>query len=181
MHKNVIGVAWVNKDKNQSIQYTLYKLREWWKEENPDKSDNIQLLKYLLLLYFIIVCERKKDKKSILLDKVFTELYAQPYGTIEIEVKKYLHQRIDKQQKIILPEITNMDNILIKKEIDYQVDLLKSINKDIINYLSFDLINLIRTHYSWVFYYKKAEKKGLFSGKVAIEMIKNEERHYSKY
>lgn len=174
MHKNVTGGIWVNKDKKQATQYILYKLREWWKEENPNKEDDIQILKYTQLLYFIIVCKRQKAKKSILLDKVFTELYAEPYGTVEIEVKRYLHQYTDKKRKIILNEIDYMDNLLIKKEIDYQVDLLKSVNKDMISYLSFDLVELIQTHYSWQACYRIARKKDKYSSKVIAELIKNQ-------
>lgn len=131
-------------------------------------------------MYFIVVCERKKDKNSWLLDKFFTELYAEPYGTMEREVKHYLHKHIDKQRKIILKEVDYMDNMLVKKEIDYQLDLLKSINKDMINYLSFDLIETNHTHYSWQVCYKIAKKKGTFTSKVIPELIKNEERGYFK-
>lgn len=54
MYKEVIGGAWINKDKKQAVQYILYKVREWWREENPDKEDDIQILKFLQLLYFIV-------------------------------------------------------------------------------------------------------------------------------
>lgn len=180
MYKGVTGGLWINKDKKQAVQYILYKLREWWKEENNNKKDDIGLLKYLLLLYFITVCERKKGNYSLLLDEIFTELYAQPFGSIEIEVKAYIGHYIDRNKDIILSEVTTIDNKLLKQEIDCQISILKSINKKMISYYSYDLIEVVRSHYSWVLYYRKAEEEKTFSKKIQPEIIKNEERRYFK-
>src|SRR6187402_1784349 len=80
----------MNKEKEDIVEYLLYKFSEWYTEETGKKDDNFHTLKFLNLFYLTIIADINKHSENSLIDDIFTELWAEPYGVVDREVKAYL-------------------------------------------------------------------------------------------
>lgn len=173
--------CWINKRKRQAIHYILYKFLEWWEREGNSKTENdISALKFLLLLYQVLVVYNNKNEKYYLMDNIFNNLYAQPYGIIENDVKMYVIKSgltTKNSAKIIEAPIIDID---LKNHIDNSINELFRLNKNLITYSSFDLVEMSQRTYSWRHTYNLAKKLNTFSKKIDLKILKNEIHLFEK-
>ena len=170
----------IHKQKKEAFEYFLSTLHQWYKERNPNSTANdLSTLKVLKLLFFTCAAGTKTDSKNTLLDKVFNNFTAMPYGPVESDIYSIIKLKEFSNIKINTAgsEIINQNNDCLdinRKLIDEQVLLLKSINPNLINYSPFELVELSHKWYSWKKNYNKAKTANVFSKSIDIQEIKDE-------
>lgn len=173
--------------KIQAFEYLISKLLEWQSSQsNLEKNNDLSILKVLKLTFFVSAVGTKSDTQNSLLDGVFDNYVAMPYGHVESDIYSYIknnlltHYQINNretiQKKLYTPE--TLDDLFIKIEIDNAVSLLKKINNNLIKMSSFDLVDLSHTWYSWQKYFSIAQEKGVNSINIPIQEIKSEDKIY---
>ncbi len=175
-----------NELKIKAFEYVLYKLDEWYKEKNTSSTHNdISVLKGLKLLFFVSAVDSKKDSDETLLDVVFNNFVAMPYGHVESDV--YSNIKSNSHKSIVIDNnkttISNSTKILeldnnIKTKIDNSINKLKGINADLINMSAFNLVELSHSWYSWKFYFAKAKRNNTNKESIPNEIIKSEEKFF---
>lgn len=173
-----------NKLKIEAFEYVLYKLDEWFIEKNTSPAVNdISILKALKLLFFVSAVDSLKDSQNTLLDVVFDNFVAMPYGHVESDVysniKNNSHGNIIIDNKtLFISDASKIQaiNTDIKSKIDNSIIKLKHINSELINMSAFDLVELSHSWYSWRFYFAKAKKNNTNKESIPKEIIKCEEK-----
>ncbi|GEO05543.1 hypothetical protein AAE02nite_32070 [Adhaeribacter aerolatus] len=174
--------------KIKAFEFFIKQLVTWYKEQNNqeglDKND-LSRLKVLKLHFF--VCASTANEREDGLLGVFDNFWAMPYGHVESDIYKNLENlnycEITNQRLNIIKEhseeyFTNLDPI-IKREILNSFQIIKSKNKDLINYMAIDLVELSHSWYSWRAMYKLARSFHKYSLKIPNEMIKSENKQFS--
>lgn len=173
--------------KKQAFEYVLYKLVLWYKDAytSSNETNDISVLKALKLLFFISAVDTTKDSHNTLLDDVFNNFVAMPYGHVESEVYSIIKKgelqgvSINNYRTEITafnPEIVNVD---LRHRIDSSINKLQNINFNLIKYSSFNLVDLSHTWYSWQYFYNIALNSHSKSYPIESEYIKSEEKIYS--
>lgn len=171
--------------KISAFEYLLFKLVEWHKELTGNDENDISVLKALKLLFFVSAVGTTKDSKSTLMDDLFQNFVAMPYGHVESEIYDYIKNgslsniTINNSTTIIKSsfDINDVDKE-IRSRIDDALYMLRSINNDLIKYSSFDLVDLSHSWYSWQLNYREARIKGNKSQKIEVLDIMSEEKIY---
>jgi len=174
------------------FEYTINKLIEWYVElGNEEESNNFSVLKSLKLLFFVSAATAEPNKKSLLLEDVFSEYYALPYGHVESSVYdaikgksgvlNYYKINNNKASKLDEVELSFFDTIdqEVKIEIDNSIQYLKEKNKMLVKMSPFDLVNLSHAWYSWQKYYQLAKDANSLRSKIPYEIIKAEDKIFS--
>lgn len=170
-----------------AFEYFVYQLNNWYKEVYGNVEENdLSTLKVLKLLFFATAVGTNKDSENTLLDCVFDNFYAMPYGHVESDIynsaKANLIKniRLEYESSVVLDAKQIIENISeeIKQKIDNQIIQLKSINFELIKYSSFELVELSHKWYSWVKNYNRAKNDGKYSVNIPIEDIKSEIKIY---
>lgn len=162
----------IDKRKKEAVDYLMYEFLRWFEAEKPDSENDISLLKFTSL-FFLVVSEDES-----LLDDLFTEFWAEPYGAVEKDVKFYAKHcgRINNHSLTVEDRTT----ICVDKRLVMALGKLKAANKNLITYPSFDLLEVIRLRYSWARTYHRAREKGLYTEKIPTELIKQDYKNYYK-
>lgn len=169
----------MNQDKKRAVNYLMYRYIQWYKTENPNEENNISRLKFLLLLFLTCATELSRDSEDTLADIIFNKFESQPFGIIEAEVKEYLKDSVDiDNRKIINYFIETYPSPKILQKLDEAVDKLRHINKNIINYSALDLVAIHQNFYSYRLYMKKAKDNKLSSHNIPTEEFKKEGKIY---
>lgn len=71
-------------DKINAFEQVVYYLSQWWKERNPEKENDLGILKVMKLLFFV----SGADKENNLFD-VFDNFQAWQYGHVEADIYNY--------------------------------------------------------------------------------------------
>lgn len=173
--------------KIQAFEYVLFKLDEWYKEINPSaKNNDISVLKALKLLFFVSAVGTVKDSKNTLLDSPFNNFVAMPYGHVESDIYAAIKSETQFQNVSINSEDTKLEDIesIInfkfesKRNVDNSIEKLKSINKNLVNLSSFELVELSHRWFSWQKNYQIAKESGRFSSPIETSEIKSEDKIY---
>ena len=150
-----------------AFEYVLYKLNEWYKDNNGEKENDLSILKAMKLLFFV----SGVDMANNLFD-TFDRFQAWQYGHVEADLyNQYSQKKGDfnyleiSRERTILKEkaftMLNESNYLpkeLKSKIDDNIEKLKEKNKELINYPAFELVNLSHAYHSWDIYYNKLKK-----------------------
>ena len=171
-----------------AFEYFVYQLNNWYKEVYGNVEENdLSTLKVLKLLFFTTAVGTNKDSENTLLDCVFYNFYAMPYGHVESDIYQSAKSKTSFENIVLGYEgstIKDSKQIIgnigedIKNKIDNQISQLKLINLELIKYSSFELVELSHKWYSWVKNYNKAKSEGYYSFKIPKEDIKSEIKIY---
>ncbi|MFL0171638.1 hypothetical protein [Tenacibaculum maritimum] len=172
--------------KIQAFEYLISKLIEWYNQSNSNRDNDLSVLKVLKLTFFVSAVGTDSNSEDTLLDNVFDNFVAMPYGHVESDMYTFMKRDVLPNFKITNRETTlKEDGSLsptcdssIKENIDNSISLLKTINKDLINLSSFDLVDLSHTWYTWQKFYSLAQSKGSNSESIPVEEIKREDKIY---
>lgn len=176
------------------FEYTINKLLEWYINLGHEESkNNFSVLKSLKLLFFVSAAKAELGKRSLLLEDVFTDFYALPYGHVESsvydeikitggELKYFKITNVGLQRKAAVDGEAFIElDADIKSEIDTSIQYLESKNKYIVTMFPFDLVNLSHAWYSWQKYFKIAKESNVLRMKIPVESIKSENKIFSLY
>lgn len=172
--------------KIQAFEYLVSKLLDWYQESSSsEKNNDLSILKVLKLTFFTSAVGTSSNTDSSLLDEVFNNYVAMPYGHVESDVYTYIKTgalpniEINNRQTILNDNYSfDTLDISTKNKIDNSVSLLKSINRDLINLSSFELVDLSHAWYSWQKFYSIAKSKGINSEPIPTDEIKREDKIY---
>ena len=166
-----------------AFEYFVYQLDNWYKEAcGSDKGNDLSTLKVLKLLFFASAVGTNESSTNTLLDKVFNNFYAMPYGHVEGEIYSAIKKKETPNVSIgkYSTEIISSDFQLEEKElIDSAINMLKEENFDLIKMSSFDLVELSHSWFSWKYYFNKAKQEKIYSFPIPIDVIKSEEKIFS--
>lgn len=171
------------------FEYTIKSLLRWYEDIGlKEEHNNFSVLKSLKLLFFVSAAKSEPTKKSLLLEDVFDEFYALPYGHVESSIYKEIkvlngnlnYYQINNNRVIKLDNASaNIFETLdtqITSEIEASIQYLKDSNKYLVKMSPFDLVNLSHAWYSWQKYYQLAKQSGSLSNKIPFEIIKSEDK-----
>jgi uncharacterized phage-associated protein len=185
------------KEKAFYFEYVLFKLGIWYADLIKTEENDFSVLKSLKLLFFVSSCNAKSKEKNILLDSVFDNFYAMPYGHVESDVYNAIRQdelafysintrkatpRSEKQIDVI--EFNSTFSKLFKSEInseiltkiDESINFLKDRNAQFVSYSAFELVELSHLYTSWDRNYKKGAANSIL---ISVEEIKSEMKIFS--
>lgn len=167
------------------LEYLTILLLKWHNEITGSNSNDLSTLKVLKLLFFVSAVNTTRKSDNSILDKVFNNFVAMPYGHVESDVYSLIKNdeienvKIDKDSSQIIN-----DNILHYELLEYSnlikksLEDLKEINPNLIKASSFDLVDLSHSWYSWQLYYSKAREENVYSKPIPVIAIKGEEKIY---
>ncbi|HNM25789.1 MAG TPA: hypothetical protein PKL15_10175, partial [Saprospiraceae bacterium] len=76
-----------------AFEFVLNELMDWHKELTGNETKNdFSILKSLKLLFFVSAARTNSSNHSVLLEDVFTNYVAMPYGHVESDVYAYLRE-----------------------------------------------------------------------------------------
>lgn len=171
--------------KIQGFEYLLFKLNEWHKTVTGEDSNDIGVLKSLKLLFFVSAVNSSVENDKSLIDNLFDNFVAMPYGHVESDV--YNDLKNDSHSNINITRYSSsikesFDKNLLTKElrdsIDSSIEKLRQINNNLVACPTFDLVDLSHRWFSWKTYFKMAKENGLYSMAIPGSIIKNEEKFF---
>lgn len=184
--------------KIRMFEYAIFKLVEWFKEIEPQKSVTLHFsrLVSLKLLFFISAIKRSPDicnqantqetnESSDLLD-IYENFYAMQYGPVEIDIYTAIVTR--QTQNYIFgnhslkgaPNI-NVFNCLtqnLKNRIDESITRLRELNPNIVSYTPFQLVELSHKWDAWQNAMAAAELFGRGRERMSVESIRKSRQFY---
>lgn len=170
--------------KSNAFEYFVNKLIIWQNGKYTNEND-IGILKAIKLLFLASTINATKDSTDSLLDGVFNNFYAMPFGHVESDVYNAIKSRNGFSNLSInnLNSTISGESIDIDKEISSKIDLaiekLKEKNSNLINLTSFELVEISHKWYSWKYFFNKARNSNTYSISIPTSFIKEEEKYYS--
>ncbi|MGL5705095.1 MAG: type II toxin-antitoxin system antitoxin SocA domain-containing protein [Tannerellaceae bacterium] len=144
-------------------------------------GSGLSKLKLLKLLFFAVVIDAHKTKGSKLLDTVFNNFYAMPYGPVESDVYNHLcelnNYTFTNQSMSFSGDIDVFyyddlcPNLLM--QIDQSIRLMIEENNNILDMSAFDLVELSHKAVSWQIVFSEAKRKRIYSLCIPNEIIKS--------
>ena len=95
--------------KKQAFEYLVFKLVKWYKSNHNSNINDLSILKVLKLTFFVSAVGTTRDTKDTLLDNVFDNYFAMPYGHVEsdiynsIKLEEFINISINNSKTEILP------------------------------------------------------------------------------
>ena len=168
-----------NLTKIAAFEYVLYKLNEWYKENNPTQENDLSILKAMKLLFFVSGVDIANN-----LFGTFNRFQAWQYGHVEADLYskysqlngKFKHLEISREKTNLTEAIKNISlSDDLKSKIDKDIEELKKRNNELINYKASRLVNLSHAHYSWDIYHNRLNQPYT---DMDIRIITNEPKYY---
>jgi len=173
--------------KARYFEYVLKALLDWYAEKAGNDTNDFNILKSIKLLFFVSAAGGNKEENQ-LIEQVFDNFVAMPYGHVESDVydEIKLNQghleffQIDNNRTRTHQTFHSHDlDPLITNQIDRAVNFLFVANPGLVHMSSFDLVNLSHAWYSWQKYYALAVQQGQRSIAIPAEVIIQEDKIYS--
>lgn len=172
------------------FQYVLHKLYEVLNFSNS--SNDLSVLKSLKLLFFITAAKSSNQDNESVVDTVFNNFSALPYGHVETDVYEQIKKlggnleyfSIDSSKVVFKGnndfqiKINQLNQSYIAK-IDESILYLQKNHPSLFSSQAFDLVELSHKWYSWQKNYKEAISKGFKSQKIPKEDIKSESKIFT--
>jgi hypothetical protein len=185
----------MNEDQRKILyfEYVLQELFNWYVGITKVKYPNdFSILKSLKLLFFVVAASTRTKKESLLLNNVFNDFVAMPYGHVESNLYDLLRREQGQLSKfnlnnegLIEKDDPGWDLLLtelnseILTEITDAISYLRTQNKDLVLLTPFDLVNLSHAWHSWKSYYNKALRNNVRSEKIPIKVIETEDKVFN--
>lgn len=173
--------------KIKTFEYILFKLLEWNNEVTNSRQNDVSILKALKLLFFVSAVNASNNNNNSLLDNIFTDFVAMPYGHVESDIYDAI-----KEGKLEVFNLSNLSctkkegveidinfNNQIKDKVDEAIESLRNQSPNLIKLSSFALVELSHAWYSWKYYFALAKKAGINSMEIPVEVIKNEQKVFT--
>ncbi len=178
-----------------AFEYVVFRLLEWYSEKcvtGGSCKNDFSILKCLKLLFFVTAANTYKGKRSLLLEEVFSDYYAMPFGHVESAVYEILRNQPELLECYVIDNqcttVKDLDSTLnlpkkldseLKEEIDSSIRYLKSQNQALVCLSAFDLVDLSHHWYSWQHYYQRARRNSQRSIAIPTDAIKDENKIFS--
>jgi hypothetical protein len=175
------------------FEYILSKLLEWYEHSKGAKFPNdFSILKSLKLLFFVAAASSKIKEESLLLNNVFNDFVAMPYGHVESNLYDLIRRvqgdltkyHVDNKELVEKENVEWNDLITelnpeILKEIVEAINYLRIQNSNLVLLSPFDLVNLSHAWHSWKSHYNKALRNNAKSEKIPTKVIETEDKVFN--
>lgn len=155
----------------------LYHLNQWYEEVNPEKENDLSILKVMKLLFFV----SGVDSENHLFD-VFDKFQAWQYGHVEAGIYNAYSEKSGNfgnftldRNRLEFKEGYQPGSNSFSEKIRTNIERIKKINSDLISYDAFRLVDISHSYLSWDIYYNKLNKRYEDMEK---EMLKYEPKYY---
>lgn len=168
------------------FEVILSLLLDWYRQVSGKNTNDLSISKATRLLFFVASCNTRPNKKSYLIEDVFDNFNATPFGHTESDVLKSIFKgnlrffEINNRYTTrkaslneIISKIRDRNKDIIIDEIFESFDYLKKRNNNLITYTGSDLIEISQDHFSYKKYYVRGEMR-----KINPEVIKNEMKFF---
>lgn len=171
--------------KLSAFEYAVKRFIEWEQEITFKEENHIGKLKAVKLIFFLSVVN--KYEETTLLDEVFTNFRAQPYGHVEYDIFKafidkakfssltFTDTRCEIHDKNAFRILRSSLEPRIAISIDKAIEALKKKNRRLITLTPFELVELSRCYYSWAKTYHKAKSENELNATIDKELMKKED------
>lgn len=172
------------------FEYLLNQLVEWYKESRGSYEGNdLSTLKAMKLLFFVSAADLKPNSTNTIIDTVFNNYVAMPYGHVESDIYDLIRSKsgvlncfkIDNRTTVKLSK--SVSELNLDKNytvlIDSSISHLKESVFHLIDLTASDLIELSHQWYSWKHNFNLAISKGVRSAEIKIDDIKKEPKYFS--
>jgi uncharacterized phage-associated protein len=172
-------------DKIPYVDFTIRSLLKWHNDFCKKDSNDLSTLKVLKLIFFVTAVDTHSDSQDSLLDTVFDNFYAMPYGHVESDVYSIIKESMiegvstNNKNTTIFSNMTCTLDKTISNKIENSINKLKELNPHLIELTSFDLVELSHSWYSWQYFYSLAQKQGLNSLEIENSVIKEEDKIFA--
>ncbi len=166
--------------KVKMFEYISHKLIEWYTDENSGSDTNdLSKLKVIKLHFFICAISSKPGNKGLL--EYFNNFYAMPFGHVESDIYNEINEletvRLSRDGLTTVGTIQDLGLSPNETQmIDQAILDLKEVNPAIINYKTFDLVDLSHIWESWKTMYSLAQDMHKASMPIPTEMIQEENK-----
>lgn len=173
------------------FEYILDKLLYWYVEGGSlEQANDLSILKSIKLLFFVSAVRANPGNDNNLIENVFNEFTAMPYGHVESDIYSILKRRNGdlncfrfEENSLIRkidfePYSVTLEQIFLD-EIDLSINQIKEINFNLINESPFNLVELSHAWFSWRKNYTLGKSKGSHSWKIPAIDIINEIKNFN--
>jgi uncharacterized phage-associated protein len=167
------------------VDFVTRSLLKWYKDFCGENNNDLSTLKILKLIFFVTAVDTDSNSQDSLLDTVFDNFYAMPYGHVESDVYSIIKEKLINGISINNKNTTISDSSnyildeFLSNKIESSINKLKHLNPHLIELTSFDLVELSHSWYSWQYFYSLAEKRGLNSLEIDNYVIKEEDKIFA--
>jgi uncharacterized phage-associated protein len=167
------------------FELMIDKFHEWYDEfpNNKLKEANFTILKLIKLNFFVSGISCSPSEKGLL--GLFDNYYAMPLGHVESDIYKQKDKLSNYRFSghTILKaggNIQDYDQLgEFKNEIINSIELLKSVNYNLINESANNLVEISHKWYSWKYTFNQAKKIGSKASKIDSSLIQNDLKYFS--
>ncbi len=175
--------------KIQAFEYVLFKLTQWYINDNQlvdfsnfNNKNDLSKLKVIKLHFFVSAVNSNSND----LLSTFDKFYAMPYGHVESDVytvlSSLMHFIID-TKKLTIKDVNELSEksfeglpVIIRHDIDNSINSLKKINSKIINYNALDLVDISHRWFSWSSMMNYAKQNNRNSEFIPPRLIQQEDK-----
>lgn len=170
-------------EKRPYVEHLVRLFIDWFQEKSGSEKNDLSTLKVLKLIFFVSAINSTPDSEDTLLDRLFNNYVAMPYGHVESDVYDLIKgnylidvEVTNRNSKVINHESTAVLNQDLKKQLEESFSKLKEVNGNLILASSFQLVDLSHSWYSWQYFYSLAEESNISSLKIDLNIIKQEDK-----
>jgi uncharacterized phage-associated protein len=169
------------------FEYVLTRLLSWYEDSNVNAQNDFSILKSIKLLFFVSAAGGNKERNR-LIEEVFDNFVAMPYGHVESDVYDEIkikngrlsYFQIDNNRTTITQQFDrSVLDQSITSNIDDAISFLQQANPNLVHLSPFDLFDLSHAWYSWQKYYAMAKQQGQRSIFIPGNVIIGEDKIYS--
>ena len=172
--------------KDTKLKYFEYFLSVLLDISDKKENNDFSILKVQKLLFLTVAIDSGKDKANVLINKIFDNFVAMPYGHVESDIysairhKKFEFFTITSSKTELIGEkqfdVNSLDLDISKKtSIDLAIKNLLKENKSLLEESPFNLVELSHQYKSWRKYFREANLMGINSLPIpSIEIIEED-------
>jgi hypothetical protein len=172
----------------RKIKYFEYFLSQILNKYPDSEKNDLSILKAQKLLFFTVATDSGVGKDNILINEVFDNFVAMPYGHVESNIysdirdNNLIYYSISSSKTTIIPNVSQDFSALDHRYLEVIKSAIKSLfdkNKFLIFETAFNLVELSHLYKSWKRNYHLAKTSGVNSMPIPpIEIIEEEKFYY---
>lgn len=175
--------------KDLKLNYFEYFLSVLLDKVDNAMNNDFSILKVQKLLFLTVAIDSGKNKNNILINNIFDNFVAMPYGHVESDIYSAIRsdefkfysitssKTLIKDSKQFDVEILELESTK-KTSIDLAINTLLLENKSLLNESPFNLVELSHQYRSWRKYFREANLRGVNSIQIPKQEIIDEEKYF---
>jgi uncharacterized phage-associated protein len=176
-------------NKTEYFEYFLLKVFSTKKESFNYIQNDFSILKSQKLLFLLTAVNSRLGGENILIEKVFNNFVAMPYGPVEIDIYNSMKddelkifeinsRGLKLKEGAIIPVDFPTLNLDLTSEIDNSVDELLNKNSKIFSLNATTLVEITHLYNSWKIKYSEARRSGAFKEVIPKELIIADNKYF---